>query len=206
MPDWPASLIAAWAALAGAAIGSFIGTVLVRLPEERSVLTGRSACDACGTRIGVRDLVPLVSWLALRGQCRHCRAPIGLWQIGCELGGATVAAAAVLLAPAGLALPAMVLGWQLLLLGVIDARHLWLPRPQLAAAREAEDKPRIAAIVAELGNLKANAEAAHVAFQSEKEALLARGEYYNPVVLGAMEQFVAEAPAEIADGLAKASH
>lgn len=129
MPDWPASLIAAWAALAGAAIGSFIGTVLVRLPEERSVLTGRSACDACGTRIGVRDLVPVVSWLALRGQCRHCRAPIGLWQIGCELGGATVAAAAVLLAPAGLALPAMVLGWQLLLLGVIDARHLWLPRP-----------------------------------------------------------------------------
>lgn len=78
--------------------------------------------------------------------------------------------------------------------------------PQLAAAREAEDKPRIAAMVAELGNLKANAEAAHVAFQAEKEALLARDEYYNPVVLGAMEQFVAEAPAEIADGLAKASH
>lgn len=77
--------------------------------------------------------------------------------------------------------------------------------PQLAAAMEAGDKPRIAAIVAELGKLKATAEAAHVAFQAEKKALLKREEYYNPVVLAAMEQFVAEAPGEIADALAATS-
>lgn len=132
MPDAPTWLVAVFAALAGAAIGSFIGTALVRLPEERSLLTGRSACDACGARIGARDLVPLVSWLALRGKCRNCGAAIGLWQVGCELGGAAIGAASVLLAPVGLALPAMMLGWQLLLLAVIDARHLWLPRSLVA--------------------------------------------------------------------------
>lgn len=129
MPDAPVWVITVFAMLAGAAIGSFIGTALVRLPDERSVLTGRSACDACGARIGVGDLVPLVSWLVLRGKCRTCGTPIGWWQIGCELGGALIGGAAVLLAPEGLALAAMVLGWQLLLLGAIDARHLWLPRP-----------------------------------------------------------------------------
>jgi leader peptidase (prepilin peptidase) / N-methyltransferase len=63
----------------------------------------------------------------LRGKGRCCGAPIGWWQVGCELAGLVIGACAVLFAPDGLALPAMLLGWQLLLLGVIDARHLWLP-------------------------------------------------------------------------------
>jgi leader peptidase (prepilin peptidase)/N-methyltransferase len=120
------------AMLAGAAIGSFIGTALVRLPEGRSVLAGRSACDACAAPIAARDLVPLVSWLMLRGQCRHCGAAIGVWQPFAEIAGAVIGGAAVLLAPPGLALPAMLLGWQLLLLALIDAHHLWLPRPLTA--------------------------------------------------------------------------
>jgi hypothetical protein len=77
--------------------------------------------------------------------------------------------------------------------------------PQLAAAKEAGDKPRIAAIIAEYGKLKAETDAAHVAFQAEKAALLKREEYYNEVILAAMEQFVAEAPGEIADALAAAT-
>lgn len=118
--------------LAGAAIGSFIGTALVRLPEDRSVLGGRSACDACAAPIAACDLVPLVSWLALGGKCRRCAAPIGVWQPMAEIAGALIGGAAVLLAPPGLALPAMLLGWQVLLLALIDARHLWLPRPLTA--------------------------------------------------------------------------
>ena len=73
--------------------------------------------------------------------------------------------------------------------------------PQLAAAREAKDATRIAAIEAEMGRLKADAEAAHADFATEKAALLARKEYYNEVVLAAMEQFVTEAPQEIAETL-----
>jgi leader peptidase (prepilin peptidase)/N-methyltransferase len=133
MLDWPPLLLAVIAGLVGGAVGSFIGTVLVRLPEERSVLSGRSACDACGTRIAARDLVPILSWTVLRGKGRCCGAAIGWWQVGCEVAGLLIGAAAVLLAPVGLALPAMLLGWQLLLLAVIDARHLWLPQRLIGA-------------------------------------------------------------------------
>ncbi|RNJ63703.1 MAG: hypothetical protein EDM03_04775 [Porphyrobacter sp. IPPAS B-1204] len=73
--------------------------------------------------------------------------------------------------------------------------------PQLAAAREGGDKTRISEITAEFARLKAETDAANTAFQAEKKALLGRGEYYNEVVLAAMEQFVAEAPAEIAEAL-----
>jgi leader peptidase (prepilin peptidase)/N-methyltransferase len=132
MPDFPLVPLAVFAAIGGAAIGSFIGTALVRLPEDRSILTERSACDSCGVPISAHDLVPLLSWLMLGGKCRACGAPIGWWQPGCELAGAAIGAASVLLAPFGLALHAMVFGWQLLLLGVIDARHLWLPRRLVA--------------------------------------------------------------------------
>lgn len=124
----PPEVVAAFAGLTGAAIGSFVGAALVRLPEERSLVAGRSACGACGAAIRPLDLIPLLSWLALRGRCRDCGARIGLWQPACELGGAAIGVLAVLAAPPGLALPAMVLGWQLLLLALLDVRHLWLPR------------------------------------------------------------------------------
>lgn len=70
--------------------------------------------------------------------------------------------------------------------------------PELDAARKSGDTARIAAIEGELAKLKAEAEAARTAFAIEKKALLARKEYYNEVVLAAMEQFVTEAPSEIA--------
>jgi hypothetical protein len=72
---------------------------------------------------------------------------------------------------------------------------------ELAAAREAGDTAKLAALEAELRKLKAETDAAHIAFQAEKKALLAREEYYDAVILGAMEQFVAEAPDEIAEAL-----
>jgi leader peptidase (prepilin peptidase) / N-methyltransferase len=83
----------------------------VRLPQDRSVLSGRSACDACGAAIHARDLVPLVSWATLRGRGRCCGVAIGWWQPGCEGAGAVIGAMSVLVAPDGLALPAMLLGW-----------------------------------------------------------------------------------------------
>ena len=60
-------------------------------------------------------------------QCAHRLVATGL-----RGGGALIGAASVLLAPCGLAVPAMVFGWQLLLLGMIDVRHLWLPRGLVA--------------------------------------------------------------------------
>ncbi len=64
------------AALIAPFVGSFLGVLAVRLPAGRPVMAGRSHCPDCNATLGVADLVPLVSWLAARGRCRHCGAPI----------------------------------------------------------------------------------------------------------------------------------
>lgn len=71
----PVLLAAPLAALYGAVIGSFLANAVVRLPEDRSLLVP-SSCPRCGTRIRWFDNVPVVSWLMLRGRCRHCGQPI----------------------------------------------------------------------------------------------------------------------------------
>jgi leader peptidase (prepilin peptidase)/N-methyltransferase len=66
----------ALAALGGAVIGSFLNVVIHRLPRRESISSGRSRCPGCGTQIAAYDNLPIVSWLVLRGRCRHCQARI----------------------------------------------------------------------------------------------------------------------------------
>ena len=79
-------------ATAGAIAGSFLATIILRWPQGRGVLRGRSACDGCGRVLGVVDLVPMVSALVQRGRCRSCGAPIdplhGRVEAGCAISGA----------------------------------------------------------------------------------------------------------------------
>ena len=69
MPQW---LVLVYAGLVGAAIGSFLNVCIYRLPEGESVVSPRSRCPSCGTMIGWRDNIPIVSYLLLRGRCRVC--------------------------------------------------------------------------------------------------------------------------------------
>ena len=62
--------------LFGLAIGSFLNVVVHRLPRGMSVVRPRSHCTACGTELAGIDNVPVLSWVALRGRCRHCTTPI----------------------------------------------------------------------------------------------------------------------------------
>jgi leader peptidase (prepilin peptidase)/N-methyltransferase len=62
----------------GLAVGSFLNVLIDRLPEERSILWPRSHCPICETVLAARDLVPVLSYLLLRGRCRYCSAPIPL--------------------------------------------------------------------------------------------------------------------------------
>ena len=121
-------LSAILAVVLGAIVGSFLGAALIRLPKGESVVTGRSRCDGCGRALSPVELVPVISYLALRGRCRACRAKIDPWQFAAEAGGALVGLAGALVARDGAMLGiGLVLGWQLLLLGLLDLRHLWLP-------------------------------------------------------------------------------
>jgi len=62
--------------LFGIAIGSFLNVCIDRLPAGGSLLYPPSHCPACRKRVAVRDLIPVFSYLWLRGRCRYCRAPI----------------------------------------------------------------------------------------------------------------------------------
>ena len=62
--------------LLGAAMGSFLHCAAWRFSRGESFVTGRSRCPRCGHTLGVIDLIPLFSWLFLRGRCRSCGAKI----------------------------------------------------------------------------------------------------------------------------------
>lgn len=56
----------------GLLVGSFLNVVIHRLPRRESVVWPPSRCPACGERLRWCDLIPVVSYLVLRGRCRHC--------------------------------------------------------------------------------------------------------------------------------------
>ncbi len=112
---------------AGLIAGSFLGAIVMRWPRGESIVSGRSRCDACGHRLGVVDLVPLLGWMLARGKCRACGVRIDPAHLSLEAGCGLIGALAFALAPP---FPAFVLalgGWLLLALALLDWRHHWLP-------------------------------------------------------------------------------
>ena len=60
----------------GACIGSFLNVVIWRVPRGESIARPPSHCPKCGSPIKWWQNLPILSWLALRGRCANCRAPI----------------------------------------------------------------------------------------------------------------------------------
>jgi leader peptidase (prepilin peptidase)/N-methyltransferase len=108
-------------------IGSFLSAVVARLPAGESVVTGRSRCPDCGQALGLRDLVPILSWVFLRGRCRQCGAAIGRRYLVLELAALLVAVWAAAVVEGWLIWPSCLLGWALLTLAAIDLEHFILP-------------------------------------------------------------------------------
>jgi len=69
-------MLLAFVAPLGLIIGSFLNVVAYRLPRGESIVKPRSRCTTCGTEVRALDNIPLLSWLVLRGRCRHCKAQI----------------------------------------------------------------------------------------------------------------------------------
>jgi leader peptidase (prepilin peptidase) / N-methyltransferase len=84
------------AILFGLVVGSFLNVVIHRLPLGESLVHPRSRCPSCGTQIAGYDNIPIVSWLVLRGRCRHCKAAISPRYPAVELLTAVAFAAVVL--------------------------------------------------------------------------------------------------------------
>ncbi|TFW00124.1 prepilin peptidase [Leifsonia flava] len=120
------------AGVLGLVIGSFLNVVIWRVPRGESIVHPPSACPRCGTPISARDNIPVVSWLILRGRCRHCSEPISprypLVEAGTALAFVAVAVGAAfglyswVVVPASLYLAAISIA-----LGLIDIDTHLLP-------------------------------------------------------------------------------
>lgn len=154
MSEAPFLLAGAWgAALAvlGATMGSFVAALVMRWPQGRSVIRGRSACDACGATVRARDLVPVFSALALRGRCRDCGTRIDPVHAWVEAAGAAIGASAGVLAAGPVAIAGAVFGWVLLALAALDLRHFWLPDRLTVALALAGVAAGLAGVAPDLG-------------------------------------------------------
>src|SRR3954451_23933686 len=123
------ALVAVLSGIGGLLVGSFLNVVAYRVPRNESIVEPPSHCPSCGGRLGPLDLVPVGSWLVLRGRCRRCRNPISAQYPAVEL------LTGVMFALLGLrffdswALPAYLLfGAIIVVLSVIDLATLTLPR------------------------------------------------------------------------------
>jgi len=156
--DWLASLpppaLYALVTVLGLLVGSFLNVVILRLPERlihdwkcqcrellgvepdgpdadpepAGVATGRSRCRECRAAIAWYDNVPIISWLLLRGRCRHCGRPISPRYPIVELATAVLSVIVIVaLGPTDVGLAGLGLTWALIAATGIDIDHKLLP-------------------------------------------------------------------------------
>jgi len=112
----------------GAIIGSFLNVVIHRVPLEESIVFPNSSCPSCGGAIAFYDNIPVLSYLALRAKCRHCKEHISFRYPAVELLTAALFIGAAWHDGLSAALPFdIVFVSALLALVFIDAEHMLLP-------------------------------------------------------------------------------
>ena len=77
-------------AILGLVVGSFLNVCIDRLPQNKSIAFPPSHCEACQHKLAVKDLIPVFSYLRLRGRCRYCQASIPRKLMGVELATAVI--------------------------------------------------------------------------------------------------------------------
>jgi leader peptidase (prepilin peptidase)/N-methyltransferase len=125
--DGQTGLWAAGLGVLGAIVGSFVAALVLRWTADRSVIHGRSACDNCGRTLAAIDLIPVLSFVVLRGRCRTCHTPIDRSHLAIELLAVTIGVVAGLTSPGPTGAAGAVFGWLLLGLGALDLAAFWLP-------------------------------------------------------------------------------
>lgn len=114
-------------AILGALLGSYAGAVITRYPRA-SALDGRSHCPRCLTQLKPEDLVPILSFVFLKGKCRYCKKEIDWSHPLAETIGAAGLPALYLLLPSPVFLPTVIALWMVsVVLAGIDLRAMRLP-------------------------------------------------------------------------------
>ncbi len=128
----PNILVCVFCGALGAIFGSFCALLVIRLPEKRDFISAPSSCDFCGARIAACDLLPIVSFLTLRGRCRWCGARIAPVHIICEASLAALFAVCAAFYSAGPLLPsALAVIFVAFLSAVMDIKTRTIPNGPL---------------------------------------------------------------------------
>lgn len=121
-------------AVLGLVLGSFINALVWRLHKKKDWVKGRSVCVNCGHVLAAKDLVPVFSWLSLKGKCRYCGKPISWQYPAVELGTSLLFVASYLFWPLDLNNigTQLFVFWLVFLVGLIalavyDIRWMLLP-------------------------------------------------------------------------------
>jgi len=112
----------------GVLLGSFLNVVILRIPQDESVMSGFSHCPACRNTLKPWHNVPIFSWIFLRGKCAYCDSKISLQYPLIEIVSGMIFLALAL--KLGLSLPALLIGFSfltLLALSMIDFKYKMVP-------------------------------------------------------------------------------
>jgi leader peptidase (prepilin peptidase)/N-methyltransferase len=123
-----AALLASIALVPGLALGSFLNVVVARVPLRRSIIRPGSACMSCEMPIALYDNVPVLSYLLLRGRCRHCGTHIPARYVLIEVAtGLLVAASLLAFGAHPTALVAVIFCAALVAVSATDFQHRIIP-------------------------------------------------------------------------------
>lgn len=112
----------------GMIMGSFLNCCAIRWIHGESVIRGRSHCVVCGHSLGILDLIPLFSWIGLKGRCRYCGKKISLRYLIAEIIGGMVFVSLFMRFGVSLKLVEMLLlAMVLLLVSFIDMEGFIIP-------------------------------------------------------------------------------
>jgi leader peptidase (prepilin peptidase) / N-methyltransferase len=124
----PEGLLALFVALFGACVGSFLNVCIYRLPRRESLLWPGSRCTSCGRSLSWYENLPILSWVALRGRCRTCHAPVSVMYPAVEiLTALTFVSGYLLYGLTALAAVRVFFACALIVLFVTDLQHKILP-------------------------------------------------------------------------------
>jgi leader peptidase (prepilin peptidase)/N-methyltransferase len=121
------SFLSLFLLLIGPFIGSFVSATANAWPNWSQTLRVRSKCDHCQRDLDLIDLIPIASFLLLRGRCRTCQNPIGNSHFIAEILAALIAIASVLIFSGTLQVISAMFGWALLFASLVDIRLKLLP-------------------------------------------------------------------------------
>jgi leader peptidase (prepilin peptidase)/N-methyltransferase len=120
--------LVAVAVLFGLIVGSFLNVCIYRLPRRESIVWPASRCTSCNRELAWFENVPVFGWLALRGRCRTCRAPVSaMYPIVETVTGVLFGAAMYWYGPTPLGVVRVAFGCAMIVLFVIDLQHRILP-------------------------------------------------------------------------------